>query len=549
MDLSIIIVNYNVRDYLAECLLSLLPACQGLQAETIVIDNASADGSVEMIRTRFPQVTLIANPENRGFAQAVNQGIRASSGELLVILNPDTLVQADTFTVMRDWLHNHPRCGMAGCTILNADGSFQLACRRKIPTPLSALAKLTGLSRLFPNSPRWGEYNMTWLPADQAAEVEAISGAFMMVRRSVADSVGLLDEQFFMYGEDLDWCLRIRQAGWTIDYVPATRIIHYKGASAASNRLTARREFYRAMYTFVRKHYAGADTIIPRWCLKAGITGLSWLSILRATSTRHAAMMLDGVLLVTAVLAAITLRFGSLIDLPWFGDVRDYLLFCGLAASVWLTALYTHGVYGANRFSLKRISAATGWGFLAVSAIPFFVPSMAFSRLVWLYAGLGATGLLIGWRLAARTLARHGFAGWLGPWRSYIPIRRCLLVGSTTDTGTLCTRLVGVEHGERMVIGYVTTEPDTPDQSAGYRLGDLRDIRAIVASHRIQEILFVDPPVSNHGVIQTMQNCRGLGLEFRIIHQDEPAPTSLSDLVLTAITPADAAMRRQNQSE
>ena len=246
MDLSIIIVNYNVRDYLAECLRSLAPACRTLQAETIVVDNASVDGSAGMVRQRFPEVHVIANDRNRGFGQAVNQGLAAAAGRAIVMLNPDTLVQADTFTTMLDWLRDHPRCGMAGCMLLNADGSFQLACRRSIPTPWSALAKLSGLSRLFPGSRRWSEYNLTWLDQNRATQVEAISGAFMMVRREIVDSVGPLDERFFMYGEDLDWCLRVRQAGWTVDYVPYTRIIHYKGASTSQTRLTSRREFYRA---------------------------------------------------------------------------------------------------------------------------------------------------------------------------------------------------------------------------------------------------------------------------------------------------------------
>src|SRR5262245_46506760 len=219
-DFSIVIVNYNVREFLRQMLLSLRQALRHLRAEIFVVDNASDDGSVEMVQSQFPECRVIANEENLGFAAANNLALKRAHGRYLVLLNPDTVVQEDTFTALREFMDRHPRTGMAGCKVLNPDGTVQLACRRSCPTPWVAFTKLSGMSRLFPHSQWFGRYNLTFLPEDETCEVEAISGSFMVARREAVEQVGLLDEDFFMYGEDLDWCYRIRTAGWQIHYYP-----------------------------------------------------------------------------------------------------------------------------------------------------------------------------------------------------------------------------------------------------------------------------------------------------------------------------------------
>ncbi|MCK4818743.1 glycosyltransferase family 2 protein, partial [bacterium] len=225
--LSIIIVSYNVKPFLEQALHSVRKALLGIPSEVFVVDNGSGDGSVQLVREHFPEVCLIVNRENLGFARANNMALRKAKGDAICLLNPDTLVREDTFRVCIEYLNSNAEVGAVGCKILNPDGSLQLACRRSFPTPWVAFTKVIGLSRLFPGSRVFGKYNLTYLDSNEVAEVDSLSGSFMMVKQKVIKHVGLLDEIFFLYGEDLDWCYRIRQKGWKVVYLPDTQIIHY----------------------------------------------------------------------------------------------------------------------------------------------------------------------------------------------------------------------------------------------------------------------------------------------------------------------------------
>ena len=258
MDISVIIVNYNVRDFLSNALTSLQKSLKGFQSEIIVVDNASDDGSVDLLKKNFPKVRLIANTKNLGFAKANNQALTLSKGKHILLINPDTLVQENTVRELINFFEDHPDAGMAGCKILNPDGTFQLPCRRSFPTPWIAFTKTFGLSSLFPKSKLFARYNLTYLDPDETYEVDALSGSFIMLKREVYEKIGGLDETFFMYGEDLDWCFRTQQAGWKVFYVPATSIIHYKGESTKRSDIDELKVFYNAMRLFVRKHHAGS---------------------------------------------------------------------------------------------------------------------------------------------------------------------------------------------------------------------------------------------------------------------------------------------------
>ena len=213
---SVVIVNYNVRDFLHHAIISLTKALKGVSSEILVVDNASDDGSVDMVKKAFPRVRMFASPVNLGFAKGNNVALRHARGEYILLINPDTLVQEDTIRTMIGFFEAHPGVGLAGCKILNPDGSFQLPCRRSFPRPWVAFTKMTGLSRLFPHSRLFGRYNLTYLSPDETYEIDAVSGSYMMIRKAVYDEVGGLDEDFFMYGEDLDWCYRIQKSGWKI---------------------------------------------------------------------------------------------------------------------------------------------------------------------------------------------------------------------------------------------------------------------------------------------------------------------------------------------
>jgi len=257
--LTVIIVNWNAGELIQRCLNTVFAAKFGGDLEVIVVDNCSADQSPKLIAEKYPQVRLILNSENTGFARANNQALREARGDLLLLLNPDTELQPDTLQVMADFIISRPECGIAGCLVLNPDGSLQPACRRNIPTLGDAFFKLTGLSRLFPHSPRFSRYNLSYLPADRVTEVDAVSGAFMFTRRDVVEKIGLLDERFFMYGEDLDWCRRSKEAGFVNYFVPETAIVHYHGQSSRQRPVRSAYHFYQAMHLFYSKYSA------PRW--------------------------------------------------------------------------------------------------------------------------------------------------------------------------------------------------------------------------------------------------------------------------------------------
>ena len=281
IDLGIVIVNYNTRDLLRTCLHSVYASQGEFTFRVCVVDNASPDGSAEMVAAEFPQVQLIANAENVGYPSANNQGLEMfgfteSPGAVprvrfALLLNADTELPPDALAGMLHFMAVHPEAGVAGPRLSLLDGSLDLACRRSFPTPEISFYRMVGLSRLFPRSRRFGRYNVTYLDPDQVAEVDSVVGAFMLVRAEAILQAGLMDEQFFMYGEDLDWAFRIKAAGWKVYYNPAVQVLHVKRA-ASRHSSRAHIEFYRAMDIFYRKHYA-AQT--PRWVHVLVVTAIA----------------------------------------------------------------------------------------------------------------------------------------------------------------------------------------------------------------------------------------------------------------------------------
>lgn len=252
--LSVIIVSYNVCHYLEQCLHSVRRAMIGIQGDVWVVDNASTDGSVPYLKARFPEVHFIANTDNKGFSSANNQAIRQSEGEYVLLLNPDTVVAEDTLRVCLNFLDSHPDVGATGVRMLHPDGRFAPESRRGLPTPFTSFCKMSGLGTLFPNSRVFGRYYMRYLDPEKPNPIEVISGAFNMIRRKALDQIGLLDEDFFMYGEDIDLSYRLLQGGWKNYYLPCL-ILHYKGESTEKSSYRYVHVFYEAMLIFFNKHY------------------------------------------------------------------------------------------------------------------------------------------------------------------------------------------------------------------------------------------------------------------------------------------------------
>ena len=255
MKLSVVIVNYNVSHYLLQCVDSLSHALRGTDSEVIVVDNHSRDNSVTLLRQYHPEVRIVENLHNLGFAKANNIAIRQSRGEYVLLLNPDTIVSESVVKGVISFLDSHPEAGSAGVRMLNADGTVAPESRRGVPTPMTAFYKLSGLCGMFPNSRRFGRYYLGHLPWDSPQQIEVVSGAFCMLRTSVLKKVGLLDEDYFMYGEDIDLSYRILKSGATNWYVPET-ILHYKGESTHKSSFRDVHVFYQAMHIFFRKHFS-----------------------------------------------------------------------------------------------------------------------------------------------------------------------------------------------------------------------------------------------------------------------------------------------------
>jgi GT2 family glycosyltransferase len=278
MLISVITVSWNTRDLLRECLRSLVSELDGLDAEVFLIDNASHDGSAEMVRCQFPEIKLVANASNRGFAAANNQALKTASGEFVLLLNPDTVVHKGAIRTLLQFMQAHPKAGIVAPQLLNTDGTVQRSCRQ-FPTFLNMSYELLGLSRIFANQPIFRQYKMLDWNHDDERQVDQPEGACLLLRKKVIDDVGLLDEGFFMLFEEVDWCYRIKEAGWEIWFTPKAKITHHYGQSIKQVKAKMILSSHRGLYRFWHKHYRG-----NRWYLDifaySGLMVLAYVRIL-----------------------------------------------------------------------------------------------------------------------------------------------------------------------------------------------------------------------------------------------------------------------------
>ncbi len=286
VDVGIVIVNYNTRDLLRRCLRTVL-ASRDVSLRVCVVDNNSGDDSAEMVRAEFPEVTVVHNAENVGYPAANNQGLRLfgynddgvapDAPRYALLLNADTELPEDGLVSVVAFADGRADVGVVGPKLVRLDGSLDKACRRSFPTPEVSFYHMVGLSRLFPKSPRFGRYNLSFLDENETVEVDSVVGAFMMVRREAIRDAGLLDDGFFLYGEDLDWAYRMKQAGWRVFYYADVTVLHVKRASSRQTP-RARVEFWRSMEIFYRKHYAAGTPGLVHALIVAAIRLQTWLT-------------------------------------------------------------------------------------------------------------------------------------------------------------------------------------------------------------------------------------------------------------------------------
>ncbi|MGB6120785.1 MAG: glycosyltransferase [Bacteroidota bacterium] len=510
MKLSVVVVNYNVRQFLENALTSIRRAMSGIEGEILVLDNASTDNSAEMVREKFPDIALITSSENVGFARGNNIAINRASGDFILLINPDTIVQEDTLRVMLRFFESHPSAGLAGCRVLNPDGSFQLPCRRSFPTPWVAFTKIYGLSLLLPKSRLFGRYNLTYLDPDQTYPVDAVSGSFMMIRRETYEKVGGLDESFFMYGEDLDWCYRVGEAGFKVYYVHETAIVHFKGQSTKRSEIDEIKVFYEAMQLFVEKHFSTSGVL--RLFLRAGI-------VLRATIAslgRWGRPLLQALVDFFCVDLAIFLSAALYLGDPMRFPLNAHPVVWVVPGLIVVGTGFFAGVYTVYRYSVSRAAASLFLSYVIISAVVFFAKEFAYSRAVVIISGVLGILLLPGWRLVLRMWGRaavhHGS-------RKSLFGRRTVIVGTGSSAQEVLRKLRARVDGGYEVLGFIGKESRLIGERIGGLevIGSMENVGKIIDEERVGEVVFSTDGVSYADILSVIARSKSRTVNYRLV--------------------------------
>lgn len=398
-----IIVNYNVKYFLENTVKSVLDSAKAIATEIIVIDNASADGSEEYIKSRFKDVIYIYNQENVGFAKANNQGLRKAQGDFILVLNPDTLLTPDTLKIMVDYLNSHQNTSLITCKVNLPDGRLDTACHRSFPTAWNSFCHITGLSKAFSKSHFFAGYNLLYLPEDQISEVDAVSGCFMFFRRDILEKGIYLPEDYFMYGEDLDFCYQIKKHGLKIEFVPQTSIIHYRGQSSRKDRVKLRKHFYSSMNIFVKKNYTSRYSLFFQSILDMGIFFAYLLSILSLLLRFLLLPLIDFFSFFIAIFLAYgiykpTMEFLGLkanLDLV---KVADYVCISPIYLALFFFVFVVKRNYTDKKYLFSDFLYSSALIALFSLSITFFLKSYAYSRIMLMLILGIAPALMLFWR-------------------------------------------------------------------------------------------------------------------------------------------------------
>lgn len=511
MKLSVIIVNYNVKEYLQNLLYSLDKAAAGIQYEVIIVDNASDDGSVELLKDKFPYVKLIVNDKNLGFGKANNIGLALSKGEFILLINPDTIIQEDTLTKLLSFFKLNNQIGLAGCKILNPDGTLQLACRRSFPGPWTSFCKVTGLSNLFPNSRFFARYNLTYLDENKSYEVDAISGSFMMMRRKVYEIVGGFDEQFFMYGEDLDLCFRVQKAGFKNFYVHDTQIIHYKGESTRRSNLDETRVFYNAMHLFVKKHLS--SSFIVELILRSAINFRKIIAFAGRKKNTLLFLAFDFLLFDLSLYISEKI-YSSVSDWKGFPE-NDLLTVFTLPASFYVLIALLSGDYKKDKLSVLKNLGVLAVSFILLTSLTFFFKQFAYSRAVVIILFIILFFTLSIWRIVAKLVFKIGWE------KDHLKEKRTLIVGTNELSLKIASKLKKKYTDFHTVAGLISASNKEIGQTfQGFEvLGSIQYVKKIIGSKKINEVIF-SSELSYNQMMEIVSDCQNLNVEFKIIGDD-----------------------------
>lgn len=501
--LSIIIVNYNVCHFLEQALKSVQKATESIDAEVFVVDNNSVDGSAEMVKAKFPSVILIENKENVGYSKANNQGILQSSGEYILLLNPDTVLEENTLSKCCNFMDKHPKAGALGVKMVDGKGNFLPESKRGLPDFWVSIYKLLSLNKLFPNSKRFGKYYLSYLGQEEIHEVDILVGAFMFMRKKVLDQVGLLDERFFMYWEDTDLSYRITKAGYKNFYYPETTIIHYKGES--SKRYTAKFIFifYRSMMLFVKKHF---QSKMFEGLVNAAMYGIASYVFIRDSLQKIALLLLD--------FSAI---YGTmyLLKTYWEGNYKQENFYppeflnvvIPIYILIWQTTVYFSGGYNKDTKSIKIVRGVIV-GTIIISALSNFFEMYRFSRALIILGGIGTSIVLILIRFLIHALKYKN----LSFGEEYK--KRVVIVGNQEESYRVI-KLINDTGYTVEVIGFIS--PLKNIEWCELNLGSIEKIKQIIGLYKIQEIIFCSKDLPANSMIELMTSINSKSLEYKIV--------------------------------
>ncbi|MDI1354029.1 MAG: glycosyltransferase [bacterium] len=508
LKLSVIIVNYNVKHFLEQCLFSVFKALKGIDSEVFVVDNNSVDGSLALLREKFAQVKIISNNQNLGFSRANNQAIRLATGKYVLLLNPDTVVQEDTFSQTLAFMDSHPDAGGLGIKMLDGKGAFLPESKRGLPTPEVAFYKIFGLAKLFPASKKFGQYHLTYLNKNANHEVDVLSGAFMLIRKETLDKIGLLDETFFMYGEDIDLSYRITQAGYKNYYFAGSSIIHYKGESTKKSSVNYVIVFYKAMAIFAKKHFSQKNARLFNLLIHLAIYLRASVAILVRFMKTLFFPAIDFVLILAGLYFCKDVYEIKFKLYPNFYSKEIIGLFFPLYTLVWMCFVYFSGGYDTPT-SLRKISR----GVLAGSAFILIVYSLLpeyyrFSRALILIGSGYTLMLFLATRLVYNGLKIKRFRLF-----GHKANARIGVIGSEAEFERV-NALLSSTHVKYEYIGFVSNEKNG-SANLSY-IGRFEQINEVIDVHELNEIIFCARDISSGEIIDQMITLVTKGVEFKI---------------------------------
>ncbi|MCK9163272.1 MAG: glycosyltransferase family 2 protein [Bacteroidales bacterium] len=507
MKLSIIIVNYNVAYFLEHCLYSVRNACKDIDAEVFVVDNNSVDDSNIMLKEKFPEVILIANKDNVGFSKANNQAIRIAKGEYVLLLNPDTVVEEDTFEKCIDFMDFHPDCGGLGVKMIDGRGRYLPESKRGFPSPWVSFCKMSGLTKLFPTSKRYAGYYMGHLPEDKTNVVDVLAGAYMLLKKECLDKVGILDEDYFMYGEDIDLSYRITQGGYKNYYFPEARIIHYKGESTKKASVNYVYTFYNAMAIFAQKHLTTKQTNLFSKFIKIAIWLRATFSFFTRIFNKLFLPALDFVFVYLSYFLLVGWWSNNIWDNANYYPPQYIHLVVPIYIFVWLFSIYLSGGY-SKPVRVPKIISGVFFGMITILVFYSLLPDyLRYSRALVLLGAVLSLFIIIFIRFIYTYIST-------GSWSLKISqTKRYAIIGDDIEAVRVA-QLLRTTDVQAEFIGLVEEE-ETANTNPNF-IGNSSQIKEIIKIYKINELIFCAKTLSQQTIISMMAELQSSNVHFII---------------------------------